>query len=720
MALEPAPELLSLPDPYDSSVNGRWRMGDASLYQGKYHLYFGVVPAVTLIWPWEAITGLPMHIGYAIQVFCSLGFLGLFALFVSVRARCFPQLSLWWLVPLVLIAAACTRVTGLLTRTMFWELPSASAFAWSMALLHALWRASYSERPLRWLALAGLCFGMVVGSRPNLVLTLPVFIPVAIWLLRRGRAKLIPLVVAVALGMGPPAVGLAGFNYARFGKIQEFGQSYQLVGMREIEGRRFALDYVPINLWCYFAMPPKLEPEFPYIKQVTRQPANRHYFPGESLCGYFWVFPAGLLMFALPLLWRKRGADLRARDVLDGLQEESTAGAVDFRPVLYSVFTYTGLAMGSMLLFFSGLSRYFMDFAPGLALLTGFGVLVFGAAFTKGWRRSAAFVGVLLLSVLSVIGAILLRFDCYDRYLEVENPNAFAEASASVESWVGRLSGLGIASAPSRIEVRGGSLPSKSTVALASAGKGYGRLEAFVEIQARGQAVLQYRHLDRVFSSAPFALPTAEIWSFELLGFPSARTFSNRPTGPILLAVNGRVEALIPANLPQELLRSLQTASAPAPSWQSVDPAALEDRGEWFRMRFYLPKLKAGRWPIFACGVPGSADLVYIERLSDGQFILALDHWGAPLQRSAPFSIAGDEPQVLEVHLPSFAAGKWGQAASGPVEIRLNGRAVLKVEQWAGAFTPDQIYVGRNPIGFMTCTSLFPGRIFEAVWRGEK
>src|SRR5262249_45010424 len=42
----PAPELLALPNPYDCEANRPYRLHDRSLYQGRYYLYWGPVPAL--------------------------------------------------------------------------------------------------------------------------------------------------------------------------------------------------------------------------------------------------------------------------------------------------------------------------------------------------------------------------------------------------------------------------------------------------------------------------------------------------------------------------------------------------------------------------------------------------------------------------------------------------------------------------------------------------
>src|ERR1035438_1482214 len=73
LLVQPAAELLALPDPYDSSANGRFRLHDASLYHGKYYLYFGPTPALVLFLPYKVLTGSHLPARVAVASFCAGG-----------------------------------------------------------------------------------------------------------------------------------------------------------------------------------------------------------------------------------------------------------------------------------------------------------------------------------------------------------------------------------------------------------------------------------------------------------------------------------------------------------------------------------------------------------------------------------------------------------------------------------------------------------------------
>src|SRR5262249_29697943 len=75
------PGLSELADPYDPEANVAYLMSDGqplydiSYYKGKLHLYFGVMPAVALFWPWHELTGRYFLHKDAVVILCAVGFL---------------------------------------------------------------------------------------------------------------------------------------------------------------------------------------------------------------------------------------------------------------------------------------------------------------------------------------------------------------------------------------------------------------------------------------------------------------------------------------------------------------------------------------------------------------------------------------------------------------------------------------------------------------------
>jgi hypothetical protein len=83
LPVAPVPALLTLRNPYDPKLNAGLRLHDASLYRGKYYLYFGAAPVVTLFLPWKLITGSAIPQNEASAIFLTVGFVFSCLLFVT-------------------------------------------------------------------------------------------------------------------------------------------------------------------------------------------------------------------------------------------------------------------------------------------------------------------------------------------------------------------------------------------------------------------------------------------------------------------------------------------------------------------------------------------------------------------------------------------------------------------------------------------------------------
>jgi ABC-type cobalt transport system substrate-binding protein len=74
---KPEKDILNAERPYDKTYRDHYNIfyaWDTALYHGAYYVYFGVVPAVTVLLPWKRITGSDLELDYASLLFCCLGF----------------------------------------------------------------------------------------------------------------------------------------------------------------------------------------------------------------------------------------------------------------------------------------------------------------------------------------------------------------------------------------------------------------------------------------------------------------------------------------------------------------------------------------------------------------------------------------------------------------------------------------------------------------------
>ena len=363
---EPPAELAKLADPYDPKQNAAYRLHDASYYRGKYYIYYGVTPALVLFWPYVALTGHYLAQKWAVVIFCSAAFAVAAALVWRIGRRCFPGVGAGVLLAMVGALGTVNGAAFLLRRPEMYEVSTSCAYAFVMAALAAIWCSLGEGRgPVAWTALASLLLGLAVGARPTFVFGAAcVIIPVA-WLMQpRGGPRVggtygWKLGLAAFAPLAAIGVGLAAYNYARFGNPLEFGMKYLMMGQKVT--RYFVLDwrYIWLNVRLYFLLPTGLMEYFPFVRGVAVPPLPAGYGFTEDTFGIFPNIPFLLLAFAAPLAWS-------GRDPQEARRLRLFTCAVAW-VALTSVAVLLAFVVASI--------RYELDFTPYLAFLAVLGVL---------------------------------------------------------------------------------------------------------------------------------------------------------------------------------------------------------------------------------------------------------------------------------------------------------------------------------------------------------
>jgi hypothetical protein len=455
LSVDPAPELLALRDPYDPSANARFRLWDASLYKGRYYLYYGPAPAVALMAPWRFLTGRMLPQRLAVALFAATGLAGLALLLRGIRATCFPGLSGAALGAIVLTAFHAAWLPVLLRRPGVWELPIASAAAFLWWALYFLWRFRESGGRARWAVAAAAALALMVGSRVT-----NVFEAGAVLLLLLapfagagpGGTRRLGAACAAAAIVGAGGVALLLYNRARFGSWLEFGQSYMLGG-RDIRGAAFvSLSYVPFNMWSYLVSLPQAGPYFPFLHPAWPDSFPAGYLGYEAMYGALFAMPVHLAGLAgLAWAWRSR-ADPAAR------------GAV---VVLAAAALSTAFAGAILFCWQGACSRYIAELFAGWTVATSVGLMaVFGsgARFGRRARALAAAAACWTIACVWLASAELRGF------MRQTNPATYRALAHTLdypsEWWIGAK---GIGFGPVDLDVRvPPSSPAGETVLLAS------------------------------------------------------------------------------------------------------------------------------------------------------------------------------------------------------------------------------------------------------------
>ncbi len=306
LLVKPAPELVSLPDPYDPAANGRYRLHDMSLYKGRWFLYFGPSPVITLFIPWRLLTGsvLPDHLGVVIFA-CGALFAGI-QLLRRLLTQFFPDTSATWFYFFSIVLGFANVMPFLLRRPQFYETAIACGQCFA---LFGIWGvfgliarpAAYKAAPF-----AGLAFGLAVGARPQLVfaglavlllLVFPVLVPAR----QRWRNALL-----VAVPFGLALVALASYNYVRFDSPFEFGNHYQLAAVNVRQLGSFRPGAFLTSLYFTLVSPVSLSGRFPFLFGTSDPPFDLpNHYGLEAIAGIVWLLPYVLALFSAPRLVRK-------------------------------------------------------------------------------------------------------------------------------------------------------------------------------------------------------------------------------------------------------------------------------------------------------------------------------------------------------------------------------------------------------------------------------
>lgn len=317
----PSPELLSLPDPYEPysrvGVDFLW---DASLYKGRYFIYFGPLPALLLYVPSSLILNHRLSDDEAIFVLTIAVVVALVVAWRFVGKRLLNVAPVGGILPWILYAAYGTNLSLQLGGGIY-VVAALSATLFQIIAILLVARHLSSDQPKgKTLAFAGTCAIAAVASRPTQLITVLLCgLLLLAWDtkkrdLERALRSLFIFGLPVAIG----GCAMAVYNYLRFDDIFEFGLTYQLTvaSLREraICSAKYFFDYpeiFSIQTWYLLLQPPHFVSTFPYVSFLRAEPRDfispdGPYLGADAVTGLLWVCPLivpGLI--ASLLQWRR-------------------------------------------------------------------------------------------------------------------------------------------------------------------------------------------------------------------------------------------------------------------------------------------------------------------------------------------------------------------------------------------------------------------------------
>jgi hypothetical protein len=735
--------LQALDNPYDPALRPPGLgLHDASYYQGRYYLYFGVAPVVTLMLPFRVLTGLDLPLPVAVLVFVYGGFLASMGVWRGVRARYFADAGPGLTIVAGLVLGLANSGLLLLRRPDMWELPIAAGACFALLMLGCVWRSLQpGRRRGAWFAAAGLCLGLAIASRPTYLIASPCLLPPLVAWWRDHRRFPWRWAMAAAAPLAFIGALMAWHNFARFGDPLQFGQAYQFSLDYESKQPHFGLHYVPFNLRAHFLAFADWSRFFPFIAMADLGPTPRGYTVHRGdVYGLLANLPLTALALLAPLaLWRRAAAERRALGAWFG-----TAALL------------CALAAGVMLSFFSALARYQVEFAPTFVLLALIGLLAVERWLTLAARPSWRFAGRLLWGAAAVATIVfgLLNSLQYDGLLQEQNPRlerTLARTLNRIPALGEWLAGREYGPVEFTLRLPPDNRPGDETLLTVGDPPRVDRVFIRVRTDGRCQFGVARAGMPELLGEPltletgakrqvrvalgsllpPAAHPYFAGWDEAALA-RAVRHVRIEVNGVPVLTGHGRFLATAAGRVrlgPRALglpaaprfrgeLAAVRRVALRAAEYAA--PAPLEGPGDTLRLRVRFPAGPAGtREPLVVTGAFGAADLLLVEYLPDGHLRFALDHWGSPLRASPPVPLRAGGTQEIEVTLGSLRtvpdATLAGVVPSGRVRVVVNGKVVWEEASQLFPAEAGEIYVGRNPVGGTSAGPVFTGELLEVT-----
>lgn len=292
--IEPSEELKNLENPYDPTQREEMEYSfDTAYYDGKYYVYFGIVPAIILFVPFKLITGTYLSTIEGTFLFVILSVIASTILIIQIYKRWFKKVPFNLL--FLFIIAGCFSGLYIWNTWRMWvyELVLMAGYFFVQLGLICILKATKDKENvnLKYVFLSCLSMALAVGCRPTLVLASIILIPFLYQILKQayGNKSLKKTFISIIVPYIIVAIPLMIYNYARFGNIFEFGAKYQLT-IVDVTNLSERYKDIPKGLYQYLIQPPHLKEEFLYMSiDYSTEGNTDNYYNGGIVCGILFL-----------------------------------------------------------------------------------------------------------------------------------------------------------------------------------------------------------------------------------------------------------------------------------------------------------------------------------------------------------------------------------------------------------------------------------------------
>ncbi len=310
-------ELMKMDNPYDTylrqknNVQFEW---DHAYYDGKYYVYFGVVPELTFYLPYKIITGNDLNNYIVVLINCSLMSVAVLALIYTIIKKWFTKTPFGVYIILSLMIINSSGLLYIAKRPDFYSIPVVMAMMLSVTGINCWLRAETKDKAgnislrANMLALGSISMSLVAGCRPHILIASfigVIFFWEAVFKRRMlFSKKSIKNTVAICAPFVIIGIGIMIYNYVRFDSPFDFGANYNLT-TNDMTHRGFAMDRNITGIFYYLLQPLTVTNLFPYIQTIGVQSLYQGRTVSETMCGGL-LFMSPVCVLGIRGLWNRK------------------------------------------------------------------------------------------------------------------------------------------------------------------------------------------------------------------------------------------------------------------------------------------------------------------------------------------------------------------------------------------------------------------------------
>ena len=406
LPVAPRSELLALPNPYDTEAHEKLILMDASLYGGRYYLYFGPAPALPHV-VWQLLSGRPASYSGVTGLIYGYGtYLVLCGLIARLARWIWSNSSLLRLAPLVYLSIGLGGIAPYLQARpgIYHEAILAGGFFIILGYRVLLGEELSTGR----LVIAGVLVAMGIAARYSLA---GYAVAALVGIAAGNRTTRARRVLAFAAPLTVVTLALCAYNTVRFDRPWRFGGEYQLTGMigatQRLDPRCFGR-----NVAAYVAYWPSFSAFFPYLLSQDEYKFDE---PRWILEGNF-----ASLLLTMPLLpLTVVGAQVVARRLRAPTRQIMLAMLVGSVATMLLIFCLGWAAM-----------RYAQDFVPALLPFGALGI--FALATRRARIATMLVIGALAMSLPVSLALAIAEMNSRFPGRSLANAYAFDRASRAL------------------------------------------------------------------------------------------------------------------------------------------------------------------------------------------------------------------------------------------------------------------------------------------------